>query len=159
MSAAPPFVTAAASKPGSVKSSAAPAASTSVSNAFVCGGGGVTACVTGAEGVRWDMMNLISSHAMSSNIKRFAYTANVNARVCVERRLEWPSSREEASRSFFVTSRFASRSSSRGTKGHTARMSGTRHGDVCGCCAAASDAISRGACGSSKTTAPASSAS
>ena len=71
-SAAPPRVTAAASKPGSVKSSATPAASTSVSNAFVCAGGETTACVTGADGVRWDMMNLISSHAMSSNIKRFA---------------------------------------------------------------------------------------
>ena len=96
------------------------------------------------------MMNLISSHAMSSNIKRFAYTANVNARR-PESGLD-ASSCEAAS-----SSSFASPASS--AKGHTARMSGTRHGDVCGCCAAASDAISRGACGSSKTTAPASSAS
>jgi hypothetical protein len=96
------LVTAAASNPGSVKSSAAPAASTSVSNAFVCGGGGVTACVTGAEGVEMghDELDLIARDELEH--QRFAYTANVNVDVYVWRDVSrGPSSREEASRSLF----------------------------------------------------------
>ena len=76
-------------------------------------------------------MYLISSHAMSSNIKRFAYAANVKTRR------DLSGSGSVAASSSFSGDPSASPST------HTARMSGTRHGDVCGCCAAASDATSR----------------
>ena len=136
------------------------------------GGSGETAgWRTGAEGARWERTNLSSSHAMSSNVRRDAYAAIVRraeeeeeGRAAAVASASSPLDDGVAHSCAFVSvSVFArwwwSSRYSAASRTQTHRIKGTDHGDVAGCWEATSEARSRGACASSHSNSPRSTAS